>query len=115
MLERAGERLELRRSETKDGNRDLDMGMGIPRQRRQSRFHGGTVRLHLPQLRFGFIGALHIRLDQRRSAEQVFCVGPSRHQVRESAQKSQRDFQIGYLWRGVHGKPWDTGQLRESS
>jgi hypothetical protein len=74
-------------------------------QARQLRLEPGEIQARLPKLRFGFIGPPHIGFEERRGVEQVRRVGPVRHEVCKSAQKSQDDFQIGGLWQGVHGQP----------
>lgn len=82
--------MELRCGEPKDGNRDVNMA--VLRQDRQLLLDLGAVRARLPKLLFGFIGPFGIRVEQRRGAKQILRVGPGRHQVRKSVQKSQDDF-----------------------
>ena len=85
-LEGMGERLELGRGEPQYGNRNCNMV--IPGQRHQLLLEAGAVRSRLPKLLFGFVGPPHIRFEQRCRAEQILRVGPVRHEVRKSVQKS---------------------------
>jgi hypothetical protein len=118
-FECSGKRFKLRRRQSQYRGRCKDVaalgqatlnGRQLGLEIGNSVFETGAARPFQSKQVFRLACTLHVRFQKSCRAEQIFCVGAVRHQVRKPAQKSGDFLKISGLWRGVHQRCSDRGR-----